>query len=89
MRPSEQGAPKLKVAVVGGGLAGLSTAVELLDQGYDVEIYEQRPFIGGKVLSCFSCSSYCIELLPGTEALWVTPTSFVKTALSCRGVEYR
>ena len=28
-----QGAPKLKVAIVGGGLAGLSTAVELLDQG--------------------------------------------------------
>jgi len=29
-----QGAPKLRVAIVGGGLAGLSTAVELLDQGW-------------------------------------------------------
>ncbi len=28
-----QGAPKLKVAIVGGGLAALSTAVELLEQG--------------------------------------------------------
>ncbi len=28
-----QNAPELKVAIVGGGLAGLSTAVELLDQG--------------------------------------------------------
>jgi heterodisulfide reductase subunit A-like polyferredoxin len=28
-----QGAPKMRVAIVGGGLAGLSTAVELLDQG--------------------------------------------------------
>lgn len=28
-----QGAPKLKVAIIGGGLAGLSTAAELLDQG--------------------------------------------------------
>jgi glycine/D-amino acid oxidase-like deaminating enzyme len=28
-----QGAPKLKVAIIGCGLAGLSTAVELLDQG--------------------------------------------------------
>jgi zeta-carotene desaturase len=27
-----QGAPKLRVAILGGGLAGLSTAVELLDQ---------------------------------------------------------
>lgn len=27
-----QDAPKLRVAIVGSGLAGLSTAVELLDQ---------------------------------------------------------
>lgn len=46
-----QGAPKLKVAIVGSGLAGLSTAVELLDQGYEVDVYESRPFIGGKVAS--------------------------------------
>lgn len=46
-----QNAPKLKVAIVGSGLAGLSTAVELLDQGYEVDIYEQRPFVGGKVAS--------------------------------------
>ena len=43
--------PTLKVAIVGSGLAGLSTAVELLDQGYEVDIYEARPFIGGKVAS--------------------------------------
>lgn len=46
-----QDAPKLKVAIVGGGLAGLSTAVELLDQGHEVDVYESRPFIGGKVAS--------------------------------------
>ena len=46
-----QGAPKLKVAIIGSGLAGLSTAAELLDQGYEVDVYEQRPFIGGKVAS--------------------------------------
>lgn len=45
------GSPKLKVAIVGSGLAGLSTAVELLDQGYEVDIYESRPFVGGKVAS--------------------------------------
>ena len=57
-----QGAPKLKVAIVGGGLAGLSTAVELLDQGYDVDIYEQRPFIGGKVASYKDRSGNHIEM---------------------------
>lgn len=48
---TKQGAPKLKVAIVGGGLAGLSTAVELLDQGYEVDIYEGRQWVGGKVAS--------------------------------------
>ena len=46
-----QGSPKLHVAIIGCGLAGLSTAVELLDAGYSVEIFDQRPFIGGKVAS--------------------------------------
>ncbi|EPS57847.1 hypothetical protein M569_16970, partial [Genlisea aurea] len=41
--------PKLKVAIIGAGLAGMSTAVELLDQGHEVDIYESRSFIGGKV----------------------------------------
>lgn len=49
--PPAPGAPKLKVAIVGGGLAGLSTAVELLEQGYEVDIYEGRQWVGGKVAS--------------------------------------
>lgn len=49
--PPAPGAPELKVAIVGGGLAGLSTAVELLDQGYEVDIYEGRQWVGGKVAS--------------------------------------
>ncbi len=39
----------MRVAIVGAGLAGLSTAVELADAGCEVEIFESRPFIGGKV----------------------------------------
>lgn len=46
-----QGAPKLKVAIIGSGLAGLSAAAELLDQGYEVDVYEGRAFVGGKVAS--------------------------------------
>ncbi len=41
----------MRVAIIGSGLAGLSTAVELVDQGCEVEIYEARPVIGGKVAS--------------------------------------
>ncbi len=39
----------MKVAIVGAGLAGLTAAVDLVDAGHEVDIYEARPFIGGKV----------------------------------------
>jgi squalene-associated FAD-dependent desaturase len=39
----------VKVAVVGGGLAGLTAALELLDAGVDVKLYEARPTLGGAV----------------------------------------
>jgi hydroxysqualene dehydroxylase len=39
----------MKVAVVGGGLAGLAAALELVDAGADVEVYEARPTLGGAV----------------------------------------
>lgn len=36
--PEHYRGPKLKVAIIGAGLAGMSTAVELLDQGHEVWI---------------------------------------------------
>jgi len=39
----------VNVAVVGGGLAGLSAALELADQGHAVTLYEARPTLGGAV----------------------------------------
>jgi zeta-carotene desaturase len=39
----------MRVAIVGAGLAGLVTAVDLADAGCEVEIFESRPFVGGKV----------------------------------------
>ena len=39
----------MRVAIVGAGLAGLAAAVELADAGHEVEIFESRPFVGGKV----------------------------------------
>jgi hydroxysqualene dehydroxylase len=39
----------LKVAVVGGGLAGLAAALELVDAGHEVELHEARPTLGGAV----------------------------------------
>ncbi len=39
----------MKIAIVGSGLAGLTAAVDLVDEGHEVEIYENRSFWGGKV----------------------------------------
>ena len=39
----------MQVAIIGAGLAGLATAIELVDAGCDVEIFESRNFVGGKV----------------------------------------
>ena len=48
---------KPKVAVIGGGLAGISAGSALADAGYHVELFERRPYLGGRA------SSY---ELPGT-----------------------
>lgn len=40
-----------KALIVGGGLAGLATAVKLLDAGIEVEIIEKRDVLGGKTSS--------------------------------------
>ncbi|KAJ8452486.1 hypothetical protein Cgig2_000075 [Carnegiea gigantea] len=60
--PQPYKGPKLKVAIIGAGLAGMSAAVELLDQGHEVDIYESRPFIGGKVGSFVDKGGNHIEM---------------------------
>ena len=37
--------------VVGGGLAGLATAAALGSAGFQVDLYEARPFLGGRATS--------------------------------------
>jgi uncharacterized protein with NAD-binding domain and iron-sulfur cluster len=39
----------VKTVVVGGGLAGLSAALQLLDCEHDVTLLEARPTLGGAV----------------------------------------
>lgn len=40
-----------KVAILGGGVAGLSAAHELIVRGYDVSVYECKSIPGGKARS--------------------------------------
>ena len=43
--------------VIGGGLAGLAGAVAMADAGFQVELYERRPILGGRATSFIHPSS--------------------------------
>src|SRR5499427_7775474 len=40
-----------KVLIAGGGLAGLAAAAALGSAGYEVDVFEARPFLGGRATS--------------------------------------
>ena len=52
----------MRVAIVGAGLAGMATAIDLVDAGNEVEIFESRPFVGGKVGSWVDKEGNHIEM---------------------------
>ena len=52
----------VRVAIVGAGLAGLAAAVDLVDAGHEVSLYEARPFMGGKVGSWVDDDGNHIEM---------------------------
>jgi zeta-carotene desaturase len=52
----------MRVAIIGAGLAGLVTAIDLADAGHEVELFESRPFVGGKVGSWIDPDGNHIEM---------------------------
>ncbi len=52
----------MRVAIVGAGLAGMATAIDLVDAGVEVEIFESRPFVGGKVGSWIDKDGNHVEM---------------------------
>ncbi|GAA2108401.1 FAD-dependent oxidoreductase [Kitasatospora saccharophila] len=48
-RPRFPGAEPPRVAVVGGGIAGLAAATALAERGIDVVLHEREPVLGGRV----------------------------------------
>jgi squalene-associated FAD-dependent desaturase len=42
---------KARVAAVGGGLAGLAASCALADSGFQITLFERRPFLGGRASS--------------------------------------
>lgn len=53
---------KLKIGIIGSGLAGMVTAIELADAGHEVQIFESRRFYGGKVGSWIDKNGNHIEM---------------------------
>lgn len=78
--PRLEGATDCDVAVVGGGLAGLSAAIELADQGFDVALLDAREVgsgasgrNGGQALVGLACEQSVIEAQLGAtdaRAVW-------------------
>lgn len=54
-----------RVAVLGGGVAGLTAAITLARRGFQVELFEANEYLGGKL------GSWKVPLGPG-EAAWVS-----------------
>ncbi|CAN5803361.1 FAD-binding oxidoreductase [soil metagenome] len=73
--PSLQSNVECDVAVVGGGLAGLSAAIELADRGYDVLLLEAQQVgwgasgrNGGQVIAGLACEQSTVEAQLGVPA---------------------
>jgi zeta-carotene desaturase len=49
--PGKKNEERLKIGIIGAGLAGMIAAMDLADAGHDVELFEVRPYVGGKVSS--------------------------------------
>lgn len=52
------------ILVVGGGIAGISAALEAAESGYDVTLVEKNPYLGGRVAQLYRyfpklCPPYC------------------------------
>lgn len=52
-----------KVAIVGAGLGGLSTAIRLAAKGYDVTVFEKNDRVGGK-MNTWSSNGYTFDTGP-------------------------
>lgn len=46
--PEQTSTPK-KIAVIGGGIAGISATANLAERGMDVTLFEKDHFLGGKI----------------------------------------
>lgn len=83
-----QGSKRTRIAVVGGGFAGVSTALELAERGFEVTLLEAQRIgsvasgrNGGQVLAGLACEISTIEAQLGLDAachIWRMTTDAVQ-----------
>ena len=56
LKPGESPVTK-RALVIGGGIAGIQTALDIADAGFEVDIVEKKPTIGGKMAQIDKCQS--------------------------------
>lgn len=54
----------LKIAVIGSGFAGISSAAYLAKQGYQVDVYEKNAEIGGRARQLLTDNGYVFDMGP-------------------------
>jgi zeta-carotene desaturase len=60
--PGIKNKESLKIGIIGAGLAGMIAAMDLADAGHSVEMFEVRPYVGGKVSSWIDKDGNHIEM---------------------------
>ena len=68
-----------KVTVIGSGIAGLAVSIRLALKGYDVQVFEQNSYPGGK-LSSFSIKDYRFDAGPSLFTMPHLVTELFKLA---------
>ncbi len=81
---------KKKVIVIGGGVAGMSTAHELIKRNFDVEVYELKPIAGGKARSTEieESASPGKEKLPGEHGFRFFPRFYKHVTDTMKEIPY-
>ncbi|MEO1148069.1 MAG: FAD-dependent oxidoreductase [Cyanobacteria bacterium J06638_22] len=79
-----------KVIILGGGVAGLSAAHELLHRGFDVEVYERNPiYVGGKARSIdYNHENQYKKPLPGEHGFRFFPGFYKHITATMKEIPY-
>ncbi|MFA9396788.1 MAG: phytoene desaturase family protein [Clostridiaceae bacterium] len=75
---------KKKVLILGAGIGGLSTAVRLLSEGYEVKVFEKERSVGGKI-NIIETEDFCFDL---TASILMTPDIY-KEVFKYTGKKYQ